>query len=182
VKRIFALLFLIVFLFNVGGYYLVFWTLRLDANQKLAHRLDQNQYNNQDTYLFKLPLTLPYGLNQEGYERVNGSFEHNGEFYKLVKQKHENDTLYIVCIKDHEEQKIANAFSDYVKLSNDLPASSQKDGLSLLSKLSKDFEPNILLDIVMTDGWFLGTFYADHSSSILKGEKIIHSPPPKVIS
>ena len=36
-----------------------------------------------------------------GYERVNGEFEHNGEFFKLVKQKLENDTLNIVCIKDH---------------------------------------------------------------------------------
>ena len=181
-KRVFALLFLFVFLFNVGGYYLVFWTLRLDANQKLDQRLDQNQYNNEETFLFKLPVTLPYGLNQEGYQRVNGSFEHNGEFYKLVKQKHENDTLYIVCIRDHEEQKIVNAFSDYVKLSNDLDASSQKDGLSLLSKLSKDFEPNIFLDIVMTDGWFLDTFYADQSSSILEEKKVIHSPPPEAIS
>lgn len=181
-KRIFALLFLLIFLFNVGGYYLVFWTLRFEANLNLTQQLDQNRYNNAETFLFKLPVALPYGLNQEGYQRVSGSFEHNGKFYKLVKQKHENDTLYIVCIRDHEEQKIVDAFSDYVKLSNDLPASSQDDGLSLLSKLSKDFESNILLDIVMTDGWYLGTFYADHSSSILKGEKIIHSPPPEVIS
>ena len=181
-KRIFAIFFLLVFLFNVGGYYLVFWTLRLDANQRLSQKLDQNQYDNQDTYLFKIPLTLPYGLNQEGYQRVNGSFEHQGEYYKLVKQKHNNDTLYVICIKDLEEKKIANALADYTKLSNDIPASSQKDGLNLLSKLSKDFETNIILDIVMTDGWFLGTTYASSTLPTLNPEKAILSPPPKVIS
>lgn len=112
---------------------------------------------------------------------MEGTFKHNGEFYKLVKQKLENDTLYIVCIKDHQQKILTDTFADYTRLSNDLPASSQKDGLNLLSKLSKDFERNILIEMVMTDGWFLSKYYANCSSTLLKGEKTILSPPPKSV-
>lgn len=179
-KRIFSLFFLLVFLFNVGGYYFVFWGLSISADNQLANKLDQQLYTDQETYLFKLPLSLPYGINQEGgYQRVQGSFEHEGQFYQLVKQKLENDTLYVVCIKDHEKKKVVDAFSNYTKLTNDLPTSSQKDGLNLLSKLSKEYETNTLLEIVMTGGWFLSTHFAECSPSLLIGETNILSPPPK---
>ena len=178
-KRIFSIFFLFIFLFNVGGYYLVFLGLRINADHQLAYKLDRDQYSTVDTHVFKIPLTLPYGLNHEGYQRVEGTFEHNGEFYKLVKQKLENDTLHVVCVKDHQQKVLTDTFDNYTRLSNDLPASAQKDGLNLLSKLSKDFESNILIEIVMTDGWFLSKYYADCSATLLKGEKSILSPPPK---
>jgi hypothetical protein len=169
-----------VFLFNVGGYYVVFWTVRISGENQLSLRLDNDNYADHETFLFKLPLTLPYGINQQGYQRVEGSFEHGGQFYQLVKQKLENDTLFIVCIKDHEKKKIVDAFSDYTKLSHDLPTSSEKEGLNLLSKLAKEFENNILLEIVMTEGWFLSRFYAIRQPDLLSSENNIPSPPPKV--
>ncbi|HEX5167563.1 MAG TPA: hypothetical protein VFW11_00215 [Cyclobacteriaceae bacterium] len=178
-KRIFSLFFLFVFLFNVGGYYFVYWGLRIADQQTLTEKLDQELYSDHETYVFKVPLTLPYEINQEGYKRVNGSFEHDGQFYQLVKQKLENDTLYVVCIMDHEKKKVEDAFTTYAKLSNDLPVSPQKDGQNLLSKLSKEYESNIILEIVLTDGWFLSTFYADCSPALLQGEKNILAPPPK---
>lgn len=178
-KRIFSLFFLLVFLFNVGGYYFVFWGLSVSADNTLSDKLDQQLYNDQETYLFKLPLKLPYEINQEGYQRVQGSFEHDGQFYQLVKQKLENDTLYVVCIKDYEKKKVVDTFSDYAKLANDLPTSSEKNGLNLLSKLTKEYETNTLLEIVMTDGWFLSTHFAECSPTLLTGEKNILSPPPK---
>lgn len=168
-----------VFLFNVGGYYFVFWGLTVSGDRELASKLDRDFYDDHETYLFKVRLSLPYEINQEGYQRVEGSFEHNGQFYQLVKQKLENDTLYVICIRDHEKKKVVDAFSDYAKLSNDLPTSSHKEGFNLLSKLSKEYESNTILEIIMTDGWFLSSFFADCSPTLLSGEKNVLSPPPK---
>jgi hypothetical protein len=169
-----------VFLFNVGGYYVVFWTMQISGENQLSLKLDHDRYSDYQVFLFKLPLTLPYSINQEGYQRVEGSFEHAGQFYQLVKQKLENDTLFIVCIKDHEKKRVADAFSNYTKLSHDLPTSHEEGGLNLLSKLSKEFENNILLEIVMTDGWFLSRLYAERQPNLLSNENNTPSPPPKV--
>lgn len=169
-----------IFLFNVGGYYIAFWALRVSAEKELANKLDQDFNSTNETFLFKLPLVLPYGINQEGYQRTRGSFEHEGQFYQLVKQKIENDTLYIVCIKDQEKKKLVDAFSDYTKLTNDLPTSSH-DGWSLLSKLSKDFESSILIEIVLTEGWFLDHQFAESSTKLLESQTNILSPPPESI-
>jgi hypothetical protein len=46
-----------------------------------------------ETILLKIPVAVPYQIDSEGYERVDGEFEHQGEFYRLVKQKYQNDTF-----------------------------------------------------------------------------------------
>src|SRR5688500_16103834 len=111
-----------VFLFNVGGYYIVFLGVRHHHRQELNARLDANLYQDEEIVELKIPITLPYPLQQRGFERVKGKFEHQGELYKLVKHKLENDTLHVICIKDHEEKRLEGAATKYANLSNDLPS------------------------------------------------------------
>ena len=82
-----------IFLFNVGGYYLVFWGVRTQAKKDLLHRLDADQYSSEDLVVLSIPVNLPYPIQQNGYERVDGEFEYGGEYYNLVKQRLQNDTL-----------------------------------------------------------------------------------------
>ncbi|HEY4653031.1 MAG TPA: hypothetical protein VIH22_00885, partial [Cyclobacteriaceae bacterium] len=71
-KRLFSIFFLLLFLFNIGGYYFVFVGLQYKASREFSERLDNNEYDEEETYLFKLPLTLPYQITENGYERVSG--------------------------------------------------------------------------------------------------------------
>ena len=137
-KRFFSILLLLVFLFNVVGYYPVFWGLKYRARMEMNQRLDDENYNTEETVTIKIPLTVPYNTFGQDYERMTGSFEHHGEFFNLIKQKLEKDTLYIVCIKDHKEKQLHAAMTDFIKLSTDIPTSSQQT-LKLLSGLIKDY-------------------------------------------
>ncbi len=116
-----------------------------------------------------------------GYERVNGEFEHNGEFFKLVKQKLENDTLSVVCIRDHKEKELLGAFKDFIKLSNDLPTTDSQHAIILLSKLLKDYEPLLRLKIVSCQGWCQEFSTRDRNADLLSQNFPVLSPPPKEI-
>ena len=63
-------------------------------------------------------------------------------FIKLIEQKLEKDTLYVICISGCPEKKLHEVMTDYVKLTNDLPTSSQKT-LKLLSSLMKDYVKSV---------------------------------------
>lgn len=178
-KRIVSILLLTVFLFNVGGYYLVFWGLRHHANIELKARLDADLYHQEDLIELKLPLSLPYPVEQQEYERANGKFEHKGEYYKLVKQKFQNDTLYVLCIKDHEEKQLVKTMTDYVEVTSDLPASS-KNELHVFGKLLKDFESANPEKLIHQDGWLQEIAFVIVSPSTLTRSSNIQSPPPKV--
>jgi hypothetical protein len=114
-----------------------------------------------------------------GYERVNGEFEHNGEFFKLVKQKLENDTLNIVCIRDHKEKELFGAFRDFIKLSNDLPTTDSQHAIVLLSKLVKDYEPLLDLRMISCQGWCKEFSTQDRNTDLLSQDHPVLSPPPK---
>ena len=138
-KRTLSIVLLLVFLFNVGGYYFVFWGLIRSADLALTQRLNDEAYSSDETIELKIPVTLPYPIQQQGFKRVDGKFEHNGQFYKLVKQKLENDTLFVICILDHQQKRLVKSMTDYVKMTNELPQSEKKPA-PFAGKLLKDFE------------------------------------------
>jgi hypothetical protein len=146
----------------------------------MLRRLDAEIYTADETVTFRIPLTVPYYTDNKDYERVNGEFEHHGEFFKLVKQKLERDTLYIVCINDHKEKKIFNAMTDFVKLSNEMPASS-KQTLKLLGTFNKDFFPASSLSPEAPDGWSLDLCFGSRQLDLLAIDFPVYSPPPDLI-
>lgn len=177
-KRIFIILLTALFLFNVGGYYLLLMGLRHHSNQELTARLDANRYSKEETIELKIPVTLPYPLQQQGFQRVDGKFEHQGQFYKFVKQKLEKDTLYIICIRNDDEKSLVTAFRNYVKLTVDVPATSKKSA-SLLFKFIKDYESAGDNTLIHHDGWDAEICFSDKSFPILSRPIAVLSPPPQ---
>jgi len=68
---------------------------------------------------------LPYPIQQNGFERVDGEFEYKGEYYNLVKQRLENDTLFMVCIRNHQEKRLISTMTEYANMANDLPVGAK---------------------------------------------------------
>jgi hypothetical protein len=118
-KRFTAILLVALILFNVMGFYGVLVALRYQNEQSFLGSLDNGHYNASQTRLIKIPLAIPYAMEQQEYERVNGDFNFEGNHYRLVKQRLANDTLYVVCILDHGTNKLNQALTEYVKTFKD---------------------------------------------------------------
>jgi hypothetical protein len=154
--------------------------LRYQAKTEMIARLDSRNYSSGETITLKMPFSLPYWMDSKEYERVDGEFQYQGEFYKLVEQKLEKDTLYVVCIKDASEKRLFNAMSDYVKLSNDLPSSSQQ-ALKLLGSLMKDFVESVQTEISLSQGWSQECSFAEPFFNLLTLASPVSSPPPELL-
>lgn len=143
------------------------------------HRLDADNYKSGDLTILAIPLSLPYPVQQTAYERVDGDFEYQGEYYKLVKQKIENDTLFVACIKDSSEKKISIALFEYAKVANDLPVQS-KQTYNLLAKLGKGFSPVPSFTLTEDYSIALAANFAEKTFNLLLKSYPVESPPPKV--
>lgn len=175
-KRIFSIVMLFLFLLNVLGYYGVFVGLRFKNVQELVQKLDNDSYKSSETFTFKIPLTVPYYTDSRDFERVDGEFEHEGEVYRLVKQRLHQDTLSIVCVKDHESKKINSALEDYVKTFADNPENAKQGVKSL--QLIKDYIPfSIELD-KNSAGWEITANYFIVPQSLIPSfsTSVIHPP------
>jgi hypothetical protein len=98
-KKGFAIICFLVFLFSQSGYLVYRYTLlRLDQNQE--SRIDRHDYKDRYLLEIKIPLHLPYYLDQKDFESRNGEITWKGTLYNYVKSKVKADTLYLLCIRN----------------------------------------------------------------------------------
>lgn len=177
-KTLVALSLAALILFNTLGFYGLLVGLRYKARQNLVQRLDQDEYDPEEAITLKLHLSVPYYMDDEHYERVNGEIEHQGEFYRLVKQKLVRDTLYVVCIKDHKSKAIKKVLTDYVKTFTDTPGHSKQQGKTTWNFL-KDYIPSHCAILCDSEGWSHdlaagGSFILSYDTALA-----VSSPPPR---
>lgn len=179
-KRALSILLLLVFLFNVGGYYIVFWGLRFQMDQQLTSRLDANSYDPEATIELKIPLALPYPVQSNGFQRVDGRFERNGEFFRLVKQKLEGDTLYIVCIRDRATRELVNTMTDYIRLTQGVRASDTgQKALTYLGNVIKDLFFQRMITVTCPVGCDMEVAFVQRRDLFLQVVMPVQAPPPK---
>ena len=180
-KKALSILLLLVFLFNVGGYYIVFWGLRYQTDQELTYRLNTDQYDPSETIEIKIPVTLPYPIQSQEFERVDGRFEHGGEHFKLIKHKLQNDTLYVVCLRDRETKQLTAALTDYVHLTQALPgADSSQKALHFLNKLIKDFYSHDSISMLRQSGYIMDLLFTETPARITQTVLPVLAPPPRI--
>lgn len=167
-KKLSAIFLVLLLLFNALGFVGLFMGLRYKTTQDLVKRLDNRDYSDEETVTLKVPMAIPYHIDSEEYDRVDGEIEHQGEFYRLVKQKLVKDTLYIVCIKDVESKRLNQALADYVKTFTDKPSNSNHHNTNIASTFIKDFLPQ--------------TFAVEHTSSGWIQEVSVSSKPVVLLS
>ncbi|MBL7863221.1 MAG: hypothetical protein JNJ65_18825 [Cyclobacteriaceae bacterium] len=177
-KRGFSIFLLAIFLLNVLGYYGVFVGLQFKNIQELQARFDDDDYAREYEVTIKVPITIPYATDSRDYTRVDGEFEHQGEVYRMVKQKLQKDTLYIVCVKDLTSKDIKQALADYVKTFTDKPVNEKSQAKSL-QNLIKDYIVTSTTLESTSDGWNHVLILFAKEIALRSLSIPLNSPPPK---
>ena len=152
-KRLTTILLTALLLLHVLGYYGLFVGLQYQNTQVLLQSFDNDTYNTGETVTLRIPLSVPYVDNDPEYQRVDGEFEHQGERYHLVKQRLSRDTLYVVCIKDSQDNRISKALKEYVKTFTDHKATGSKAPVKTFTSLSNDYVASAYSIAECSDGW-----------------------------
>lgn len=174
-KKIVSVGLLILFTFNLGGYYFLFWALQSRADQQLSRQLDENINNVGNSFEIKIPLNLPYPLQQTDFQRKDGEFVYKSEHFRLVKQKLANDTLTIVCVKNQKAQQLINVMDEFsTKTSSD-----QTDGVMLSGKVLQEYEPFEFFQMMTASGWAQNQGDYPSTSDLHSIALASPSPPPR---
>jgi hypothetical protein len=134
------------------GYYGVFMGLKYKNDKDMILQLDAENYSESEEITIKVPISIPYATDSKSFERVNGNFKYNGELYRLVKQKLSQDTLYVVCVKDHKNKLIDEAITDFVKTFTDKPVDNHSNSKITISFI-KDYIPQTFTLLRQSFGW-----------------------------
>jgi hypothetical protein len=138
-----SLVFLLIL--NVFGYYLFFGALQYSNDIAMTRRLDADLYNENEAITIRLPLTVPYLGDDKTFRRAEGKFWHEGQFYRMVKQKYARDTLTVICVRDNEKVRIHEAISEFVKTFTDNPVPHQASSKLVLFMVKDYLRPPFAL-------------------------------------
>jgi hypothetical protein len=119
-RKVLAIMLLVVHLFNSGGYRLVFKQMEDAVGQRMISRIDELAYDDKDLVEIKVPVNLPYQSNWPEFERYDGEVYMDGVHYNYVKRKLHNDTLILLCLPNAEKMNLFNARETFFSLVNDL--------------------------------------------------------------
>lgn len=178
-KRLTTILLTALLLLHVLGYYGLFLGLQYQNNQTLVQSLDNGTFNINETVTLRIPLSVPYVDDDPEYQRVDGEFEHQGELYHLIKQRLSNDTLYVVCIKDRQGNRISKALKDYVKTFAEDKASDGKAPVKTLTSFSRDYMTSSYSIAEFSQGWYAAAIVTPARTQNLEHTfcaSIIHPP------
>jgi hypothetical protein len=156
-KRLLVISLIFVHLLNVIGYAIIA-RIEHTNNAEMDFALDQDEFSGSEAITLRIPATMPYPVVQHNsYERVQGTFNFEGNVYRLVRRKHYNDTLYVVCVKDKKSTIIASTINELTASFAGIPL-PEKSNAKIASLLIKDFSieqslihkcPRVLLEILL---------------------------------
>ena len=138
-KKIAAILLIVILSFNWYGYRIVTNILTKNADQRLEAQLDNNEYDESQLVEVRIPLNMPYQNNQAEFERHYGEMESGGKYYTYVKRKIENGVLVLLCIPNNSKEKIKAAGNDYFKTANGLDQNQPDKKQNNNSNFAKNF-------------------------------------------
>ena len=144
-KKLAAILLLIIFLFNLAGYKFVFSYAQQQSDIQLQSSIDKAQYNDAELLAIKVPLSMPYQTVQSDWERVDGEITVSGKIYKYVKRRIADGEMVLMCLPDQNKMRIQTARNDFFKNTTDVAqnnASKKSDNAKNFSfkNLMGDYE------------------------------------------
>lgn len=134
----------------------------------------------------KMPLpALPYNNTWENPEGQDGLIRQGNDFYNIMHQRHENDTLY-VTLKSNQHARdrffeLAEMIQEITDQTADTPESPFSKAIKVLSDLAKVYLPNSSMEwpnALMAD-MPASSAYATPNQSLLQSVQLLHSPPPE---
>lgn len=138
-KKLLSILFILIFLYNLSGYYVVFRALQYRVRREIKHRIKQNVSDDE------LVLISIANDNCLTWTKPNKEFRYKGEMYDIVSQETKEDMILYYCIHDFKESKLFADLDEHVQKHITDNPKQRKKAESLLKKITKDYFFQVLI-------------------------------------
>jgi hypothetical protein len=126
-RKLAAILLLLILLFNLFGYRLVISALENKADDRLEARIDNRDYDESQLMEMRVPLNMPYQERYTEFERHYGEIEVDGQAYRYVASKVEGDVLVLKCIINQYKKQF-RSLNDNMTAANSAIADTDQPG------------------------------------------------------
>lgn len=180
VKKTTAILLLCCFWLYHFGYYGLYFSFTLQVEKQWGERIYNDSSTASMEKILEIPLSLPYMVSEEEFRIANTSFEKNGQYFRIIKQRYVNDTLQVVYVPDTAKRNINEKIKLWVTslVQDELPDGTNKTPMSKI--FDKDYvQPSNSIHFAsLSETQKSNTIFI--SSIVEKFFSTFNGPPPEV--
>lgn len=131
--------------------------------------------------ILSIPMQAPYMANQEEFQPTNTRFEKDGNYFRAIKQRFQNDTLQIVYVEDMERGKLDNTIKKWISSLNEEELPQDHSSKTFVKLFAKDYLPSWLVTLPMPTSFDLEILQARTVlTTYLNPSFSIDAPPPQL--
>ncbi|WP_425636387.1 hypothetical protein ACPUEN_13275 [Algoriphagus yeomjeoni] len=179
-KNFLSIFLLLCFAMYHFGYYAFYFSYDSHLESKWEAIIYSDNSIEVEETLVEIPLSAPYLANQEEFHPTNTSFEKDGQFYRAIKQRYQNDTLQVVIVPDTARGVLDNTVKKWISFLTDDEIPQDQNGKTVTKLLVKDYlQPvNHLIQnpFITPSVVFAGFIFYSHSNPFFQ----LITPPPRI--
>jgi len=184
-RKLIAISFLWIHLFNMGGYRFVFDHLENQTSRSFVAQLDRQEYDESHLIEIKVPIDIPYQQSWSEYERYDGEVVVDGVHYNYVKRKLDNGYMSFLCLPNTDKMRVYNARETFFSLVNDIQQEKENQPSPAPFTKSLKFNPGeyetiAIQEMNMADHVKEQKIFPILNVSLLKGYLISVEQPPAI--
>lgn len=138
-KKALAILLLACFAIYHFGYYAFYFSFNYHLENQWADQIHGLAQGDLEERLMEIPLSAPYMSNQDEFQPTNTRFEKNGEYFRAIKQRYQNDTLQLVYVADTARGILDNTVKKWISSLTEDEIPQDQNGKLLVKTFIKDY-------------------------------------------
>lgn len=161
------------------GYYAFYYSFDQHLESKWEEIIYSENSLDAKEMLIEIPLSAPYMANQEEFQPTNTPYEKDGQFFRAIKQRYQNDTLQIIVVPDTSRGLLDNTVKKWISFLTDDEVPQDQNGAISVKYFAKDY--------IQTNHFSFQAYSKDPVDAIIRDLFFhylnpsvgIESPPPK---
>jgi hypothetical protein len=185
VKKLTAILFLSLFVFNLLGLKLVYFVLQQNADSQFMVLVDNKQFDSRDLIEITIPNPIPYTKASANFDRVDGEINYKNKVYKYVYRKISENYIRILCLPDAKKTGLKQAQQKFERNANNAgqATKSNKQSNSTVKVNLSDFDYTQCLFLFKNSEVNINkNLFPDNFKLKAQAQKVALLPPENIVS
>lgn len=180
-KKLLSISLLFCFALYHFGHYVFYFTHQVQVENTWSEKIyaASNEIELEER-LLEVPLAAPYMANEQEFRATNTRFEKDGQFFRAIKQRYQNDTLQIVYVADTSRQKLENTFEKWVSWLTEGEMQQESSKTISLKVFVKDYIQQHFIEFTpiqeLVSIEHLGFIFSTYTSPFFQ----LDTPPPQI--
>lgn len=179
-RKAVAIALLLCFAIYHFGYYAFYYSYQYAIESSWQDKIYGEQSLSLEERLMEIPLSAPYMSNQEDFQATNTRFEKDGKYFRVIKQRYQNDTLQVIYVPDTARKALVSTVKSWISSLTEDALPQDQDGKTQLKLFVKDYIESELYHLGHIGSGAVEDKIGFIFSAYMSPYSTLDSPPPQL--